>query len=54
MRINVIDTMATYERMYAQPAEKREQLFRYELMKPFEPMWTTIQVPLQRGAARRI
>lgn len=47
MKINVIDTMARYERMYAQPAARREQMFRYELMKPFEPMWTTIQVPLK-------
>lgn len=38
--------MEQYETMFAM-TEGREDYFRYTMMKPFEPMWKTIQVPLQ-------
>ncbi|WP_026674876.1 DUF2268 domain-containing protein [Alkalihalobacterium bogoriense] len=46
MKVIVENTMEQYETMFAM-TEGREDYFRYTMMKPFEPMWKTIQVPLQ-------
>ncbi|MCM3338023.1 hypothetical protein M3650_05070 [Paenibacillus sp. MER TA 81-3] len=41
------DTIRKYEQLYQLPVEKRSNYFRYEMMGPFEAMWSTIQVPIK-------
>lgn len=41
------DTLSQYETLLSLPLEKRENFFRYTMMKPFEGMWNTINVPLK-------
>lgn len=41
------DTLNQYETLLSLPLEKRENFFRYTMMKPFEGMWNTINVPLK-------
>lgn len=47
MKINMEDTLGQYETLLSLPLEKRGGLFRYTMMKPFEGMWNTINVPLK-------
>ncbi|MBY7141879.1 DUF2268 domain-containing protein [Virgibacillus sp. NKC19-3] len=46
MKILIEDTMEQYEKMFSME-EDRENYFRYSMMKPFEKMWNTINVPLK-------
>ncbi|UHA73535.1 DUF2268 domain-containing protein [Paenibacillus sp. 481] len=46
MNIEMMDTKAQYESLFALPSDKRDPFFRYTMMKPLETMWATIQVPL--------
>ncbi|CAF1870288.1 Predicted Zn-dependent protease (DUF2268) [Bacillus subtilis] len=36
-----------YEKLFSMEEQKREDVFRYTMMRPFEKMWTAIQVPLK-------
>lgn len=45
MRIHIENTLEQYEVLFSM-TEGRENYFRYSMMKPFEKMWSTIQVPL--------
>ncbi|MBO1582911.1 MULTISPECIES: DUF2268 domain-containing protein [Bacillus] len=47
MKIYMEDTLNQYETLLSLPLEKRENFFRYTMMKPFEGMWNTINVPLK-------
>ncbi|CAM4481248.1 DUF2268 domain-containing protein [Paenibacillus tarimensis] len=46
MELVLANTLEHYEHLYAMN-EGREDYFRYQMMKPFEKMWSAIQVPLQ-------
>ncbi|AWB43192.1 hypothetical protein DCC85_02370 [Paenibacillus sp. CAA11] len=46
MKVIVERTFDQYEALFS-IEEGREDYFRYHMMKPFEPMWNTIQVPLK-------
>ncbi|QDX94450.1 hypothetical protein EEL32_00980 [Brevibacillus laterosporus] len=46
MKIVIEDTVEQYEKLYSME-EEREDFFRYSMMKPFEKMWNTINVPLK-------
>lgn len=45
--MKVHDTNKIYEKMQNERIDKQEHIFRYELMKPFETMWTAINVPIR-------
>ncbi|KEK23144.1 DUF2268 domain-containing protein [Bacillus gaemokensis] len=47
MKIYMEDTLNQYETLLSLPLEKRENFFRYTMMKSFEGMWNTINVPLK-------
>ncbi|MEH6942687.1 DUF2268 domain-containing protein [Bacillus sp. JJ722] len=47
MKIYMEDTISQYETLLSLPLEKREDFFRYSMMKPFQNMWSTIKVPLK-------
>ncbi|UNK17885.1 DUF2268 domain-containing protein [Paenibacillus sp. N3/727] len=47
MNIIIEDTITQYETMLSLPNEKREDFFRYTMMKPLEVMWRTINVPMK-------
>ncbi|WP_059104813.1 DUF2268 domain-containing protein [Shouchella shacheensis] len=47
MKIHLEDTFAQYETLFALPIKKREDFFRYTMMKPLEGMWKAIGVPLK-------
>ena len=51
MKINAIYSGKIYEKMMNAPAGKRDDLYRYEMMKPFEYKWACINVPIK--AARK-
>ncbi|WP_166241514.1 DUF2268 domain-containing protein [Paenibacillus turpanensis] len=46
MKIIVEDTLKQYETLFSMDSE-RENYFRFSMMKPFEEMWNTINVPLK-------
>ncbi|WP_232695939.1 DUF2268 domain-containing protein [Brevibacillus daliensis] len=47
MKIHIEDTLSQYETLLSLPLEKRGNFFRYTMMKAFEDMWNTINVPLK-------
>lgn len=48
MKIIIEDTIEQYEKLYSlQKPDERENYFRYSMMKPFEKMWNTINVPMK-------
>ncbi|WP_090919841.1 MULTISPECIES: DUF2268 domain-containing protein [unclassified Bacillus (in: firmicutes)] len=47
MKIDMEDTLSQYEILLSLPLKERENFFRYTMMKPFEEMWHTINVPLK-------
>ena len=47
MEIKAIESGKIYEKILGAAKEKRADLYRYELMKPFETKWKCIQVPLK-------
>ena len=51
MKINAIYSGKIYEKMMNASAGKRDDLYRYEMMKPFEYKWACINVPIK--AARK-
>ncbi|MEK4651999.1 DUF2268 domain-containing protein [Niallia sp. FSL W8-0954] len=46
MKIVIENTTEQYEKLFSMEDEK-ENYFRYSMMKPFEKMWNTINVPLK-------
>lgn len=48
MNVHIVNTCNDYETLFAlaDTDEKRENFFRYTMMRLFEPMWSTIQVPM--------
>lgn len=47
MKCTIENTLLHYEKLYGLEPSKREDFFRYTMMKPFETMWNTINVPLR-------
>lgn len=47
MNITLLRSDEIYRRMMRSPLEKREDIFRYEMMKPFEFKWSCIHVPIK-------
>lgn len=47
MKINAVYSGGIYEKMMNAPAEKRNDIYRYEMMKPFEYKWACINVPIK-------
>ena len=47
MEITVLRSDEIYNKMVKVTSEEREEIFRYELMKPFEFKWKCIGVPLK-------
>lgn len=46
MRIIIEDTIDQYEKIFLM-GEDKENFYRYSMMKPFEKMWSMINVPLK-------
>ncbi len=46
MKILIENTIEQYQKLFSM-ADGRENYFRYTMMKPFEAMWSTINVPLK-------
>lgn len=47
MNLVMEKTFEQYEKLFSMEEQKREDVFRYTMMRPFEKMWTAIQVPLK-------
>ena len=47
MKIEALRSDAVYRKMADAPAEKREDIYRYEMMKPFEKKWACYHIPLK-------
>lgn len=47
MHITLLRSDKIYKKMMDSPKEKREEIYRYELMKPFEYKWKCINVPIK-------
>ncbi|MFU1795356.1 DUF2268 domain-containing protein [Paenibacillus azoreducens] len=47
MKCTIENTLLHYEKLSGLEPSKREDFFRYTMMKPFETMWNTINVPLR-------
>ncbi|WP_396021408.1 hypothetical protein [Bacillus sp. SPARC3] len=47
MNLVMEKTLEQYEKLFSMEEQKREDEFRYTMMKPFEKMWSAIQVPLR-------
>lgn len=47
MEIKLIRSDEIYKRMINSPKEKRDDIYRYEMMKPFEYKWACINVPIK-------
>lgn len=45
--IHLVRSDKVYKNMMNAPKEKREDIYRYEIMKPFEYKWSCINVPLK-------
>ena len=47
MNITLVRSDEIYKKMMHAPEEKREDIYRYEMMKPFEFKWKCINVPIK-------
>jgi len=47
MNITLLRSDEIYKKMMNSPKEKREDIYRYEMMKPFEFKWSCYNVPLK-------
>ncbi|WP_339229672.1 hypothetical protein [Aeribacillus sp. FSL K6-2833] len=47
MKIVIENTIEQYDKLFSLEEEERENYFRFSMMKPFEKMWNTINVPLK-------
>lgn len=50
MNIKAIRSDDIYRKMMSTPNEEKENIYRYELMKPFEFKWQCIGIPLKAEA----
>ncbi|TCZ68609.1 hypothetical protein E0485_24230 [Paenibacillus albiflavus] len=46
MNLHIEDTLQHYEKLFTMVESKRENFFRYTMMRPFERMWNIINVPM--------
>lgn len=47
MNIKLLRSDEIYKKMMNSPQEKRDDIYRYEMMKPFEFKWSCINVPIK-------
>lgn len=47
MNITLLRSDKIYRKMTDLPKEKRDDMYRYEIAKPFEFKWSCINVPLK-------
>ncbi len=47
LKLLIEDTFEQYDQMFCLAETEREDFFRYTMMKPFEEMWSTINVPIK-------
>lgn len=47
MNITLMRSDEIYKKMMNSPKEKRDDIYRYEMMKPFEFKWSSINVPIK-------
>lgn len=47
MNISLLRTDTVYRKMINAPKEKRDDIYRYEIAKPFEAKWAYINVPIK-------
>ncbi len=47
MNITLLRSDEIYRKMMNSPKEKRDDIYRYEMAKPFEVKWSCINVPLK-------
>ena len=47
MKVNVLRSENIYRKMLNAAAEKRDDIFRYELMQPFQHKWDCYRIPLK-------
>ena len=47
MKVNLIRSDEIYKKMMSSPKEKRDDIYRYEMMKPFEFKWKCMNVPIK-------
>ncbi len=47
MKVTAVRSDHIYTKMMTAPAEKRNDIYRYELMKPFEKKWACYNVPIK-------
>lgn len=47
MQISCIQSNVIYDKIATAPAEKKDDIFRYELMKPFEKKWDCYNIPIK-------
>lgn len=47
MNIKLLRSDEIYKKIMNSPIEKREDIYRYEMMKPFEVKWSCVNVPIK-------
>ncbi|WP_084783635.1 DUF2268 domain-containing protein [Paenibacillus sp. FJAT-26967] len=47
VKLIVENTLEQYEKLFTMPERQRTDYFRYTMMKPFEPMWNLMNIPLK-------
>lgn len=47
MRVTAIRSDKIYKKMISSPIDKKDDIYRYELMKPFEFKWSCVGIPLK-------
>ncbi len=51
MKVNAVRSDAIYKKIMAAPLEKKADIYRYELMMPFEKKWACYNVPMKAATA---
>ena len=54
MKISAIRSDKVYSKIMSAPLDKKNDIYRYELMKPFEKKWACYSVPMKRSEERRV
>ena len=47
MKISCIQSNIIYDKIANAPAEKKDDIFRYEMMMPFEKKWACYNIPIK-------
>ena len=47
MKISAIRSDKVYSKIMSAPLDKKNDIYRYELMKPFEKKWACYSVPMK-------